>query len=238
MRPMIHAVEARTELEARHGTQESYIPPLSGVPAADRIEAFLGVRRAIAETCGDFQRAEGELAKLEAFDDRDEVPRLEVMRQAFSTTRSMMGVGPLIGHFFEVRNQALADADMGLGEYTYIYVLAYGPEIVAPSEESKLLGPHATNPRVRSALRSMLANQLAALKTAEDGPADLREALAAEIERLDGDPDRVPWQDGLPPEIVAALRPNREQLDAVFCGSTLPLELMINEKRGPAVETL
>ena len=61
--------------------------------------------------------------------------------------------------------------------------------------------------------------------------------LAAEVRALQDDPSRIPWQDGLPPEIAAALLPFREALDLVYCGSTPPLELMINEKRSLAIET-
>lgn len=238
MRPLNRAIDTRTELEARHGPQDSYVPPLTGVPSADRVEAFLEVRRALAEACSDLQRAGDEVARLEAFDEQENVKKLEVIRQAFSTTRAMVGVGPLIGDFYDTRNRALAAVDMGLGEYSYIYILAYGPMLAAPEGGPQLLGSDATNPRVRTALRRMLANQLAALETSGEDTGETFEMLAAEVARLEADHDAVPWQHGAPPTMVEALLPFRERLDAAYCSATMPLELMINVKRALAVETL
>lgn len=234
--PLNRAVENRTGLEERFGTQETFVPPASGVPAPERIEAFLEVRRALVPACGDFWNAEQAVAKMEAFDGQEEVSKIAVMKQAMSTTKTMMGMGPLIGHFYEVRNQALVDEDMGLGEYTYIYILAYNDEIVNPSAKLELFGPDATNLRVRQALASMLRNQLELLRR-EGGPTDVTDAVAAEVEAMEHDPKRIPWQDGLPPEIDDSLLPYRAELDRLFCASTPPLELMINEKRGLAIES-
>ena len=55
---------------------------------------------------------------------------------------------------------------------------------------------------------------------------------------MQADEGRIPWQDELPPTITAALAPYRAVLDELYCSAMAPLELMINEKRGPAVESL
>jgi hypothetical protein len=60
--------------------------------------------------------------------------------------------------------------------------------------------------------------------------------VEAEVEAMEEDSRRIPWQDGLPPEIEDALFPYRAELDELFCLATSPLELMINEKHGPAIE--
>jgi hypothetical protein len=235
--PMNRAVAARTELETAFGTQEAFIPPASGVPSPDRIDAFLEVRRALAPACADFWNAEQAVAKMEAFDGQDEVSKIAVLRQAMSTTKTMVGVGPLIGHFYETRNEALFEAGLGLGEYSYLYVLAYGGELANPSTELHLFGPEATNERVRAALQAILRNQLEHAREEGVSEGSLK-ALTAEIEALEGDPHRIPWQDGLPPAIEEALRPHRQELDTLFCAPTAPLELMINVKRALAIETL
>ena len=235
--PFNRAVEARNALEQKFGPQEAFVPPPSGAPAPDRVEGFLEVRRALAVTCSDFGQAEEQVRQLERFDDQDEVSRMAVLKQALSTSRSMMGMGPLIGNFYETRNQSLLDAEMGLGEYTYIYVLAYRDQILDPPEDLQLLGPGATNRRVRRALVSMLEHQLQGLR---DAGADESEATVIEtqIAALTEDTSRIPWQEGTPQAITDALAPYREELDSLHCPATAPLELMLNEKRGPAVETL
>jgi len=226
MGPFNRAVDSRHAMEEVFGPQESYIPPASGAPSTDRIEVFLEVRRTLREPCADLSVAERQVQKLESFDDQDEVDRLEVLKQAFSTTKSMMGVGPVIGRLYEIRNQSLLDAGMGLGEFTYIFTVAYRDQMLDPPEADQLFGPTPTNRRVRKALLSMLESQLTVLRSEGGGEAEIA-ALEAEISAMQADRNRIPWQDEY-----------RAELDELYCPAMAPLELMINKKRGPAVESL
>ncbi|MDH3814761.1 MAG: hypothetical protein OEV48_09755 [Acidobacteriota bacterium] len=237
MGPFKRAVDDRRIIEEQFGPQEAYVPPASGVPSDDRIEVFLGVRRAFAEPCADLTQAEKQMQKMDTFDDQDEVDRMEVMREAFSLTKSMMGVGPVLGHFYELRNQSLLDAGMGLGEFTYIFALAYNDRLLEEPEGDQLFGPTVTNRRVRRALLTMLESQLEVLQTGGGEETDI-EALEAEIAAMQADDRRIPWQDGVPPAITEALAPYRAELDELYCPALAPLELMINERHGPAVESL
>ena len=237
MSPFNRAVDARITIEQQFGPQEAFVPPPSGAPTPDRLEAFLEVRRALSLTCADFRHTEEQVRNLESIDDQDDISKLAAMKQVLSTSRSMMGMGPLIGNFFETRNQSLLDAEMGLGEFTYIYVLAYREQILDPPEDLQLLGPRAINRRVHRALVSMLENQLQVLRDAGAADDEIA-ALETEISVLEEDTARIPWKEGLPPTITDALAPHREELDSLHCPATAPLELMLNEKRGPAVETL
>ena len=237
MSPFNRAVDARHAIEEQFGAQEAYVPPTSGAPSADRIEVFLEVRRTLSEPCADLSNAEQQVQKLEGFDDQDEVDRLEVLKQAFSTTKSMMGVGPVLGRLYEIRNQSLLDAGMGLGEFTYIFTVAYRDQQLDPPKSDRLFGPTPTNRRVRKALLSMLESQLAVLRSEGGGDAEIA-ALAAEISAMQADEGRIPWQDEIPPAITEAFVPYRTELDELYCPAMAPLELMINKKRGPAVESL
>ena len=236
MGPFKRAVDDRRVIEEQFGPQEAYVPPASGVPSADRIEVFLGIRRTFTEPCADLTQAEKQMQKMETFDDQDEVDRMEVMKEAFSLTKSMMGVGPVLGHFYEIRNQNLLDAGMGLGEFTYIFAVAYNDRLLDEPEGDQLFGPTATNRRVRKALLSMLENQLTVLRS-EGGEEVEIEALEAEIAAMRDDERRVPWQDGVPTAITEALEPYQAELDELYCPAMAPLELMINERHGPAVES-
>jgi hypothetical protein len=237
MGPFKRAVDDRHAIEEQFGPQEAYVPPASGVPSDDRIEAFLAIRRAFAEPCADLTQAEKQMQKMETFDDQDEVDRMEVMREVFSLTKSMMGVGPVLGHFYELRNQSLLDAGMGLGEFTYIFAVAYNDRLLDEPQGEQLFGPTATNRRVRKALLTMLESQLAVLRS-EGGEEAGIETLEAEISAMQADDRRVPWQDGIPTVITEALAPYRAELDELYCPAMAPLELMINERHGPAVESL
>ena len=73
----------------------------------------------------------------------------------------------------------------------------------------------------------MLYNQLEKLSTSEssDIPDEWREALKAEIEAMEADRFRLPWQDGLPNVIESSLKPFRYQLQQSYNKMTNPLEL-------------
>ena len=237
MGPFKRAVDDRRIIEEQFGPQEAYVPPASGVPSADRIEVFLGIRRTFSEPCADLTQAEKQMRKMETLDDQEEIDRMEVMKEAFSLTKSMMGVGPVLGHFYEIRNQNLLEARMGLGEFTYIFAVAYSERLLDEPEGEQLFGPTATNRRVRKALLSMLESQLE-LQKSESGEEPDIETLEAEIAAMQADDRRIPWQDGIPQAITDALAPYRAELDELYCPALAPLELMINERHGPAVESL
>jgi len=236
MGPFKRAVDSRLAIEEQFGPQEAYVPPATGAPAPDRIEVFLDIRRGLTAQCADLTKAEDQVRMLESFDDQDEVDRMEVLKQAFSTTKSMMGVGPLIGQLYETRNQSLLDAGMGLGEFTYIFVVAYNDRLLDEPQGETLFGPRTTNQRVRKALLSMLQSQLEVLQSQGGEEADI-EKLSAEVSAMESDEGRIPWQDGLPSVITDALEPYREELDELYCPAMAPLELMINERHGPAIES-
>ena len=152
-------------------------------------------------------------------------------------------MGPRMGGFFKVRNQALLDAGMGRGEYTYLYLIAYRDQLLSPTRnfDGAELARHGPNKRVRVALVQILNNQLAAVDTrltvADDQPlAAFRDSLAEEIARLDSDPEAWPWQEGLPAMLAASLSPYRARLDALFCEYTLSLEFMQNRQRGLSIQ--
>ena len=50
-------------------------------------------------------------------------------------------------------------------------------------------------------------------------------ALEAELKKMEDDPSRIIWQDGLPEAVRASAIPYREGLDRVFCSATAGLEM-------------
>jgi hypothetical protein len=236
MGPFKRAIDTRLTIEERFGPQEAYVPPVSGVPTNDRIQKFIEIRRSLQAPCADLTKAEDQMRKMEAFDDQEEIDKIEVLKETFSLTRSIMGVGPVLGHVYETRNQGLLEAGMGLGEFTYIFAIAYNHRLLDEPEGDQLFGPTVTNRRVRKALLSMLENQLAASQSEGVDEHEIS-MLEMEIAAMQDDDRRVPWQDGLPAVITEALTPYRSELDELYCPAMAPLELMINEQFGPGVES-
>ena len=137
---------------------------------------------------------------------------------------------------------------MGLGEYSYIYVLAYyswmgrspadGPpfRLVGDSREvrgwdeehwGKVDEFDVREDRMERMLRTvnrqvlpMLRNQLADLDAA--GP--WRQALEAEIAAMEADPLRLPWADGVPEVIERSLAPFHDRLDQSYSEQCNALE--------------
>lgn len=231
-----HAVETRILLEERFGPQESFTPSPDGSVAPDRLEAFCAVRRRLVDTCEDLRTAGDRMQALERFDGVEKIPRGEFVRGAWDTVRGGLGLGPVMGEFFETRNRALLEAGMGLGEYTYIFVIAYNTQLLDHSSEGRIFDNAPVNRRVMGALRSMLARQLEIARSRQASP-ELQSALEEELAAMDRDPARLPWSGGLPEAAAASIAPRRQELDELFCEAAAQLELERNRRRGPAIET-
>ena len=243
--PFDAAIETRETLDEQFGASDAYVPPPDGVVAPERMEAFLAVRRATAPAR---ERLAGSWAAIPlspaAAREIESQDFGEKMRSVLRITRSGIGIGARMGALYAARNRALLDAKMGLGEYTYVYVLAYyswlghspadGPQNAGPEGEAEF-GPRMGNvfiERIRRDLLAMLRHQLAALEESGRGDGALREALAGEIAAMEADRRRLPWQDGVPPQVAAGLEPYRERLEATYDPVTNAFELGRNRRRG------
>ena len=229
------AIATRGELEERFGTPEAFVPPSDGAIRADRMETFLAVRESLQPYCDRFQGTFGAFQRMEEIDERGEPS----MREALGVVRSALGIAPLLGRFSAARNQELLDAGMGMGEYTYIYVLAYRSWLDKPAEdEGGPLTSRRLSGRVRNALAEMLRRQRERLAEEQtEGHQELIDMLEAEIAALEEDRDRVPWQDGLPEHLEAALAPHRERLESLYCPAAQDFELARNRRRGITIQT-
>ena len=200
-------------------------------PAAPRVLAFLEVRSSLMGLCDEFDAAQGTFHSVDALD----VEELPSAGEIAGTTRGFAGtaveISPLIGRFFKQRNLALLEAGIGLGEYSYIYALAYREQFLDESIEEPLFaqgGP--ISPEVSEALRAILAHQVDLL--GQGAEADTRRrGLDAEILAMERDPRRSPWRNGLPPAVEASLQPYREQLDAAFCLSNAGIDMDPGSRR-------
>ncbi len=243
--------EAMTEvLTERFGRIPDFCPDPEGTIRPERIEAFLSARDGFAPVR---ERITKSMEALSRGRDKDEV-EVEKPKSVLTMMRLGFGIIPQAAEFIKTRNEALLDSEMGLGEYYYIYVVAYyswlgkapadGPDfqIVGPDEEddfmywdrgdSKERRRERLLRRINRMLLSMLHNQFENL-IAEGGAKDSgewRQILEREIEALEEDRERLLWQDSLPEVIEASLRPYRDRLEASYNPMTNPLEVMIEQR--------
>jgi len=239
------AISARRELDQRHGTPEAFVPWPDGSIPADRLERFLRVRQSLGpsrealtsafarlpitpEQSAEFKNAHG-LAKV---------------LKALTVGKDAMGLAPAIAQFFGARDQGLLDSEMGMGEYTYLYTVAYHAWLGHPSDDGPggewsekgeqthgngMRSPR-TDLRVRDELTQMLRNQQRALS--EGGDPAWRAALAAEIAALEKPGGHDLWKDGVPPPTAASLEPYRAKLESTYSAATNPFELARTSRRG------
>jgi hypothetical protein len=249
------ATDTRDQLEQQVGPPNAYTPSPDGSIPADRLEAFLAVReatqderKAIAESW------EGLPMSMEQAREIDNKPVWEQLKMAASMVWGGFGLAGELGGFAGARNEALLEQQMTLGEYSYIYVLAYyswldhpvtdGPGKRAdPAKEGEqdvgdIVGREVAREvygkRVRKLLIEILEKQLAAVPQALGGEeAEVwRERLQAEIEALRENRMRTPWQEEMPAAIVASLEPYRERLEQSYEPTTNPFELARQNEQG------
>ena len=165
------------------------------------------------------------------------------------------GLIPQIAEFMKSRNQALLDTEMGMGEYYYVYVIAYyswlgklpedGPEFQITGlddEESRwgeldqeeLLEERRDSMlrRLHRMLLPMLLNQLEKLMSTDisESQEEWKQILEAEIKAMEEDRFRLPWQDDLPDVIEASLNPFRSQIEQGYNKMTNPLEISFEQR--------
>jgi len=225
----------RTEqtLNERCGEAPVFVPAPDGSILPGRVEAFLRVRERVREHCSELQDRFGKLVRLDQLEQDENVPRTVVAREGIGGLKGLLSFGPAFLRFMEARNQALLEEEMGLGEYMYIYVLAYAEQLLqvhdSPFADIELA--YVGN-RARKELTQILRNQLDALESSEvrsvqtELVADLRDQIAG----LSAGRQLLPWEDELPPAVAASLEPYAEPVAQSYCEGIAKIELMQKNK--------
>lgn len=233
--------DSQKELFQTHGTPRAFVPTHGGLPTDERIVLFLKTR-------GDMlQWRESTVLQLADFiqkkQKKDGGGPLDYFRLARTT-------GDLFSHlarYWDARNKALLANDMGLGEYIYIYSLAYysylgydpadGVQQVAldfDGDSSVVQGevnPDETDQdkawaQIHYLLQPMLE---AALREGRFDDFRWKEALNSEVVRLAESPRRYPWRDGAPHALADVFRAHRRALEEQYDRALNPMELMYED---------
>jgi hypothetical protein len=235
------ASESHEELVSSLGEIHAYVPDASGSIESARIELFLELRESLSRAREDLEW------KLADFPPDSVVEGEDSFWKAFGVLKSLGDLLTPIGDFIDARNLALIEKEMGLGEYVYIYSLAYysllghspedGPVFTkrsAGAREERLFsdGDSSFSPRklrrsYRRFMLTMLRNQIESIP--EDGAglaqSEWRKSLASEKRLFESNPRRLVWEDGLPPALEASLAPFRDRLEPAYSPSTNCFEL-------------
>jgi hypothetical protein len=140
----------------------------------------------------------------------------------------VFSVAPKFLEFMEARNRSLLAEEMGLGEYIYIYLAAYGEQLANESASSYAGMDEAyISPRARDEFVQILGNQLAALEAAgqETFPEGLVADLQGEIEALEDSSQSSPWPSGPTGRTRESLAPYHDRLVELYCSGIVKIEL-------------
>jgi hypothetical protein len=238
-------------LTERYGPIRDFCPEPDGTIGPSRMEAFLSAREAFAPYQENLEISMRELQ------DRAGKSEVEVKKpkNVFEMIKLGFGLIPQIAEFMKFRNQALLDAEMGMGEYIYIYAIAYfswleklpedGPdfEVMGDDEAGARFGERDIEEireerrdtmlrQLHRMLLPMLKNQLEQLQASgiSDAQTEWKSLLEAEIQAMDEDRFRLPWEDGLPDAIRSSLEPYMERLEQSYNAMTNPFELTIEQR--------
>jgi len=234
-------------LTDRFGKIEDFCPDPEGAIKSERLEAFLSVR----DTCAPVR--EKVAVTFEGLKQERVKGEIELKRSnIFKMVRLGVGVIPQIAELLKSRNQALLDKGMGIGEYYYIYVIAYyswlkkspedGPDVQLVEYEERgdyrdrkeflEMRREVTLKRVNRQLLPVLRNQLEKLIESDKSGAQAkwRKRLEAELKAIESDRARILWKDGLPSVLEASLRPFKERLESSYNPLTNSLEVIIEQR--------
>lgn len=233
MKPFNQAVQKQATLEEQFGSREDFVPLPDGL-TADRIAAFLVVRQELMNKCGAFEDIAASFRQMDELDkgDGQDPPVGDVLKGVGNVMGSAFSVAGEIGALTNSRNNELLKNHMGLGEYTWIYVLAYyswlGHE---PGTGLEGEGHGGFSGSERQVFRQLMQNHARALE--ETGRTDEANRWRDEAERLHRSEGEAPFPSGdLPAEITAQLAPYRAKFEATYCAAMSEFELGRVQKKG------
>jgi len=219
----------------RFGWAPRYIPPADGIIQPDRLERFIRVREAVQPNCRSFQGIMDNVIRLETLGSEPDLPASQKASEGFDSLKSMFSAAPTFLEFMDARNSALLTEEMGLGEYIYIYLAAYGERLALESQGRYAAQEEAyLSPRARKEYVQILGNQLAALQSADRDQDASSLALAAELKAemtaLTDSLHTSPWPDGPPGATAGSLAPYRDRLSELYCQGIVQVEILQKNK--------
>jgi len=220
------------------GWADDYVPPLDGSVDPQRIKAFIRVREAVQANCADYQAVLKSIRGLDELETDPETSASEVASTGLQGFKGAFSAGSKILKFSRTRNQALLDEGMGIGEYLYIYLTAYGEQLAGESTSDFSNTTEAyVSERARKDYTQILANQQLALQDSAllTVYPKLETDLLAEIEALNDGSHTSPWPDGPVGESRESLAPYQQQLADLYCPGIVKIELL-QKNRGFELE--
>jgi len=232
-------IRTLAQLNASLPDAATFTPEFDGGVAPARLERYLAVRDALAGGCAEFGEFAAAAAAVDGLANAEEEPAAgPFFRDAGRAIKGVFGVARRLGRRLETRNRALLAEGMGLGEFTWLQVVAYHGWLRKPATPFALARagePRILEDRVFAQARAMIRRLVAAHEKAGLPQADA-DPWRRELAALDADPARAPFADGVPPAVAATLEPYRARLEDLWCEATCEVDLSVTEHEGIGFE--
>lgn len=235
------SLEAEDQIDRLYATADAFTPDLNGRIPHERMEVFLSIRRVLAPAGRRIAERRGAFLRMEAREAEEKPPSIDLLRDVWRAAGDFVHLPGVMGDYVEIRNGALLANRMGLGEYTWLYVVCYAgglgerPSRVIPDASRPDLFQERVYPQVREMVRRRVERAAGEPGTGAVCPADI-EAWRRELSALEADPARVPFQDGLPEGLGCSIAPCREQLASLSCPASAEPDLTRTLRRGPGYD--
>lgn len=220
------ALAIREQLDQRYGTYDSYRVARDGSVPADRMARFLTVRRVLMSRCREVTDATESFRRVQAAASEGEPDVTSLLVRLGEAVRRLPSIGLIFGEYVTDRNTALLEQGMGLGEYTWIYVVSYfaalGQTPIRVLDRSAEVSPFQA--RVFPAMARAIERHAAAAGMT-NGP------WVEELARLKRDRARVPFAGHLPPALASSIDAHRATLAALACPAAAELDLTLTVRR-------
>jgi hypothetical protein len=231
--PIQQSKRLESNLVDRFDWATRYTPPANGVIQPDRLERFIRVREAVQANCRTFQNIMDNVIKLETLESDPNLSAGQKTSEGLESLKSMFSAAPSFLEFMDARNITLLNEEMGLGEYIYLYLAAYGEQLAQESQGRYADQDEAyLSPRARKEFVKILGNQLAALQAADQNATSLAliTELQAEMTALEDGSHASPWPDGPPAVTNESLAPFQDRLSALYCEGIVRVEILQKNK--------
>ena len=220
------ALAVREELDARYGALDAFqIPGAGGLPA-ERMTRFLAVRRVLQPRCQQVTEMLRPFRGVEAESRSANPDEGTIFRNGLRAIRQVPRIGLAFGDYVEARNRSLLEQQMGLGEYSFIFVVGY-VSYLAQKPARLFEEPTRDNifeGRVFPDVAAVI-DRFVSARGLTEGP------WVAERDRLTQARGQAPFPKGVPPELEASLAPYRDALSATACPSAAELDVTITVRR-------
>jgi hypothetical protein len=235
MVPIQQSKKLEHDLIEQFGWAPKYTPPIDGTIQPDRLQRFIRVREAVQDNCRTFQNIMDNVIKLESLESDESLSVSQKTSESFDSLKSMFSAAPTFLEYMDARNTALLTEEMGLGEYIYIYLAAYGEQLAQESQGRYADQEEAyLSPRARKEFVQILGNQLAALQASDQHQDAATLALAADLQAemaaLEDGSRLSPWPYGPPASTSESLAPYSDQISALYCAGIVRVETLQKNK--------